>query len=169
MGLRALGIGPAGSLLSSGKLTASDQILVADFKATGPDSALSGVLAEAMRSSLSKSRKIRVVQASAVAGALQRMERPISSRLDLTLAQELAQREGLKAIIAGELTAVSGGYLVGVKLISAASGDVLASFQESADGAKDLIPAMDQLGRQLRAKIGESLRDVQRAPHHEGE
>ena len=164
MGLRALGIGPAGSLLSSGKLTASDQILVADFKATGPDSALSGVLAEAMRSSLSKSRKIRVVQASAVSGALQRMERPISSRLDLTLAQELAQREGLKAIIAGELTAVSGGYLVGVKLISAASGDVLASFQESADGAKDLIPAMDQLGRQLRAKIGESLRDVQRAP-----
>jgi tetratricopeptide (TPR) repeat protein len=160
MGMRALGVGPAASLLSSGKLTASDQILVADFKTGGADSALSGVLAEAMRSSLSKSRRVRITQASAVAAGLQRMGRPMDSRLELPLAQELAQRDGLKAIVAGELTAVSGGYLVTVKLLAAASGDVLASLQESADGATALIPTMDRLGRRLRDKIGESLRDV---------
>jgi len=164
MTLRALGIGPAGSLLASGKLTVSDQILVADFAATGPDSALSGVLAEAMRSSLSRSHRVRIVQASTIAAALQRMERPTSSKVNLALAHEIAQREGVKAIIAGEVTAVSGGYLVTAKLLSAANGDVLTSFQESANGAADLIPAMDKLGRSLRSKIGESLRDVQGAP-----
>jgi tetratricopeptide (TPR) repeat protein len=161
---RALGIGPAASLLSSGQLSESDQILVADFAAAGPDAALGSVLAEAMRSSLSRSQRVRIVQASGVAGALRRMERPLDTPVDSALAMELAQRDGLKAIVAGNLTAAGTSYLVSVRLIAAATGDVLASFQESARDATDLIPVIDGLGRELRGRIGESLRDVQAAP-----
>jgi tetratricopeptide (TPR) repeat protein len=161
---RALGIGPAASLLSSGQLSESDQILVADFAAAGPDAALGSVLAEAMRSSLSRSQRVRIVQASGVAGALRRMERPLDTPVDSALAMEMAQRDGLKAVVAGNLTAAGTSYLVSVRLIAAATGDVLASFQESARDATDLIPVIDGLGRDLRGKIGESLRDVQAAP-----
>jgi len=162
--MRAFGIGPAASLLSSGKLDTSDQIIVSDFAATGSDTALGPVLAEAMRSSLQASKRVRIMPASGVANALQRMARPATSRVDYPLAKEIAQREGAKAIVTGDITTVSGGYLITTKLVAASTGDVLASFQESANGAAGLIPAMDKLGRLLRGKIGESLRDVQGAP-----
>jgi tetratricopeptide (TPR) repeat protein len=65
--------------------------------------------------------------------------------------------------LAGELIPVGSGYLVTAKLVASANGDVLASGQQPANSAAELIPAMDKLGRKLRAKIGESLRAVQNA------
>jgi eukaryotic-like serine/threonine-protein kinase len=162
--LRALGIGPAGSLLASGKLGAREPLLVADFKAGGPDSGLSGVLAEAMRTTLGESKVVSVVQASTIASALQLMRRPADSHLDLALARELAQREGIKAIVDGSVTPITGGYVVSTRLIAAASGDELASFQETVGGAKELISAVDGLARKLRGRIGESLKSVRADP-----
>src|SRR4029079_9456521 len=43
--LRVLGIGPSGSLMAAGKLTAQDKVLVATFDAASRDSALRDVLA----------------------------------------------------------------------------------------------------------------------------
>jgi pentatricopeptide repeat protein len=48
--------------------------------------------------------------------------------------------------------------------VSAASGDELAVYQESAASAADIIPAVDRLTKQLRGRIGESLRSVAAAP-----
>ena len=162
--MRALGIGPAGSLIGSGKLSDQDQILVADFKATGADSASGAALAELMRSSLQQSHAVRLMPASAVAGALERMKRPLDSKMDLALAQEMAKREGIKAIVVGESTPLGGGSLVTVKLIAAASGDELWRATKSVGSATDFVPVMDAMARDLRGKIGESLRAVQGAP-----
>ena len=164
MVMRSLGIGPAGSLLGKGTLSESDQIIIADFKATGADTALGGVLAEAMRESLTRSRAVRIVQTSAVAAALARMARPASAKVDDALAREIAERDGIKGIVTGEVTSMAGGYLVTARLIAASSGDVLASVQRPANGFTDLIGTMDELGRDLRARIGESLKAVRNTP-----
>jgi tetratricopeptide (TPR) repeat protein len=164
MTMRALGIGPAGSLLAAGTLSSTDQILVADFKTSAGDSALSTVLAEAMRTSLGQSRIVRLVPASSIDGALRRMKRSPTARLDLDLAREIAAREGIKAIVTGEATPIASGYVLTARLVAGSTGDVLASFQETADGAKDLIAAVDRLGRGLRGRIGESLRAVHADP-----
>ena len=58
--MRALGIGPAGSLLASGKLSASDKVLVAAFDAPAADSSLGSTIAEAVRTNLSQSRAVHV-------------------------------------------------------------------------------------------------------------
>ena len=164
MVLRGFGIGPAGSLLAAGKLNRSEPLLVADFKTTAADSALSGVLAEALRTNLGESRVISVVPASTITAALQRMRKPPDSKLELALARDLAQREGVKGVVSGELTPLSSGYVVTARLVAAASGDELASFQETADGAKDLIGTVDRLARKLRGRIGESLKSVRGDP-----
>ena len=49
-------IGPAGSLLASGKLSASDKVFVASFDAPAADSSLGSTIAEAVRTNLSQSR-----------------------------------------------------------------------------------------------------------------
>ena len=163
MTLRAMGIGPAGSLFASGKLSDKERLLVVDFSAPTSDSSLGGVVSEAVRTNLAQSRVVSIVPASFVAGALQRMQRP-GARLDLSLGREIAQREGIKAVIDGSVTPIGQGFIVTTRLVSAESGDELASTRETAKNATDLIPAIDRVTRGLRGRIGESLRDVRESP-----
>jgi len=62
------------------------------------------------------------------------------------------------------VTSLAGGYVVTVRLVTAATGDELASYRETIDGPKELIPTLDKLTRELRGKIGESLKDVHADP-----
>ncbi len=164
MALRALGIGPAGSLLAAGKLSDDDRILVADFRVTGADSSLGHIASEAVRTELGQSKAVSVVPTSAVTAALRRMERPTNARVDLPLAREVAVREGIEAVLHGEISAVGEGFLIVLRLSAAESGDELAVFRETADSPRDLIPALDELSRELRGRIGESLKTVRAAP-----
>jgi tetratricopeptide (TPR) repeat protein len=161
--LRALGIGPAGSLLASGRISAREPLLITDFTVRQGDSTLAGVVSEAVRASLAQSSAVTVVSPTTIANALQRMQRTPGARLDVKLARELAQREGIKAIVDGDIAALGGGYAVTVRLLTADSGTVLATAQKVVDGPKELIAAADALGRELRGKMGESLRSVQNA------
>ena len=160
MVMRALGIGPAGSLLAKGVISDRDHILVADFTAPASDSGLGSVVGEAVRMGLTESGAVKVVQPLQVAGALTRMQRPATSRLDRDLAREVAQREGAKAIVDGDVTPVGAGYIVTVRLRGTDPPDELASYRETAASATDLVPAIDRATRKLRGKIGESLKAV---------
>ncbi len=164
MALRALGIGPAGSLFAAGALSRSDTLVVADFHVTGGDTALGPVIAEAVRTDLSQSRVIRVAAASQVVAALRRMQRDPTQPFKEELAGEVAQREGMKAVVSGELTPLGAGYIVTLKLLAASTGDVLASFQETAGAPDALISTVQHLTRKLRGKIGESLTAVRADP-----
>jgi tetratricopeptide (TPR) repeat protein len=163
--LRALGIGPAGSLLAAGTFDAKEPILVTDFSVTNADTALGRVLSDATKTQLAQSNVITLLPQEGIAAALALMERPRTSTLDLTLARELATRNAIKAIVDGNLTAVAGGgYFVSLRLVTADSLRELASFLEPADDTRGLIEAVDKLARSLRGRIGESLKSVNAAP-----
>ena len=164
MVLRAFGIGPAGSLLAAGKLSASDKVLVAAFDAPAADSSLGSTIAEAVRTNLSQSRAVHLVQTSAMVAALEQMKRPDTARVDFVTAREVAQRTGAKAVVAGSVVPAGTGYIVTARLVAAETGDELASYRESAKDAGGLIPAVDRLTKALRGKIGESLKAVRAAP-----
>jgi tetratricopeptide (TPR) repeat protein len=164
MTLRAMGIGPAGSLLAAGVIEVRERLLVADFQVAGADTALGPVVAEAVRTNLGQSRAISIVPVSQVVAALRRMRRPAASRLDAALAREVAEREGVRAVVGGDVTPLDGGYIVTLRLVASENGDVLASFQKTAAGPTELIPTLDRLSRDLRGKIGESLRAVRADP-----
>jgi tetratricopeptide (TPR) repeat protein/tRNA A-37 threonylcarbamoyl transferase component Bud32 len=161
--LRALGIGPAGSLLASGQLSQSDMVIVAAFDA-GADTSLGETIAEAVRTNLSQSSAVRVMQASSIVAALQQMRRPDTTRVDFATAREIAQRTGAKAVVAGSVVPANDGYIVTARLIATESGNELASYRESASDAGGLIPSVDELTKSLRQKIGESLKSVRAAP-----
>src|SRR5262249_22681382 len=104
MVMRAFGIGPAGSLFASGKLKQRDVVLVSDFNVSRADSSVASVVAEGVRANLAQSTSITLFNPTSIAAGLQRMQRPATSRLDLELAQQLAKREGVKAIVTGDVT-----------------------------------------------------------------
>src|SRR5205085_4286927 len=128
MAMRALGIGPAGSLLASGKLDKRDAIVLADFRTTSTDSSLGHVVSEAVRQGLSESSVLTLKQPAEIGAALTRMKRPPTAKLDSALARDVAVREGVKAFLDGEVQGVgTSGYIVTLRLIRADSGVLLAS------------------------------------------
>ena len=163
MAMRALGIGPPGTLLASGRLKAREPLVMTDFSVTRGDTSLARVVSFAVRTVLAQSPVLTIVDQSAVAAMLTQMDRPRNQRMDLALAQGVALREGAKAIVDGDVTAVGTGYVLTLRLVSADSSRVLAAFQAGGDGPQGLIEAADKVARDLRAKAGESLRSVQNA------
>ena len=165
MAMRAFGIGPAGSLFGAGTLALNERLLVAEFDVKGgADTSLGTVAAEAIRMDLGQSNVVTVVPASVVRASLQRMRRPVSTRLDRSVASEIALREAIKAVVHGDVTPIGDGFILTARLIAPESGDELASFRATATGPTDLIPAVERLSRAMRGKIGESLRAVHASP-----
>jgi eukaryotic-like serine/threonine-protein kinase len=164
MGLRALGVGPFASLLASGRLDRHDPIIIDDFRTTNVDSSLGRVVSDLVRTGLSGSSALTLLTPQATVSALERMKLAPTTRVDSAVARQIALREGLKAIVDGEVTGVAGGYIVSIRLVRADSGTELTAFRKGGDGPKGLIDAADKLARSLRAKIGESLRAVNESP-----
>ena len=164
MAMRAFGIGPVGSLFAAGKLSQRDVILVSDFGVSRVDSSVGSVVAEGVRANLAGSTSLKLFNLANVAQALQRMQVAPTSRLDLPLARRLAQREGVKAIVTGDVTGLGNGFVIAVRLVSSDSGAVLAAYQTTVDGPSGLVNGVDDVMRKLRGKIGESLKSVQASP-----
>ncbi|HEY2164428.1 MAG TPA: serine/threonine-protein kinase, partial [Gemmatimonadaceae bacterium] len=164
MGMRALGVGPFASLLAAGRLKQSEPILLTDFRTTNVDSTLGRVVSDAVRAGLSGSSAFTLIQPAEIVATLRQMQREPATRIDSTVAREIAQRKNIKAIVDGDVTGVPGGYIVSIRLVRADSGGELASFRETGDGPRGLIDAADKLARQLRARAGESLRRVNATP-----
>jgi len=162
--MRVLGIGPAGSLIGRGSVTPREPLLITDFATRGADANLGSVVTEAVRADLGQSAAISLVPAVTVAAALQRMQRPPSTRVDMGVAREIAAREGIKGIVDGEVTSLGAGYVLAVRLVSADSGLELTSFRTVVTTPADLIDGINKISRQLRGKIGESLRSVHASP-----
>jgi hypothetical protein len=163
LGLGALGHGPAASLATRGIISERDEILVAEFEARAVDPSLAATAAEAIRIDLAQSNFVRVVTRDRVNEELFRMERA-QARLDRATALELARRSGIKAVLAGDVNAAGSGYILSASLIATADGEELFAHRESAADDRAVIPAIDRLSKALRARIGESLRSVNRAP-----
>jgi tetratricopeptide (TPR) repeat protein len=164
LGLGAAGVGPAASLLSKGVMSEHARILVADFRVpSGPDTLLGPVVAEALRTDLGQSKVVSVVPGTAVGQALRRMQRSPDTKVDSAVAQEIAEREGITAIVEGTITPLSGGTFIIVARLLAANGTQLASFRETAT-AKDIIDVTEKIAREMRGEIGESLKDVRATP-----
>lgn len=159
MAMRTLGIGPAGTLVAQGVLAERERVILADFDDLTGDSLLAAVVTEALRVDLSESRALRLLERSELRDVLVRMERADVARMDVDLAREVAQREGIKAVVAGEVGAAGSGYVLTARVLSA-DGAALVSVRETAAGEDELLEAVDALSGKLRERIGESLKEI---------
>src|SRR5437660_1666286 len=100
------------------------------------------------------------VMPGAIGKALGRMGRKSGTALDVALARELAQREGAKAVVHGEIDPVGRSYVLSADLLSAADGTVLVTLRENARDNGAIIEAVDRLSGRLRERIGESLKTI---------
>ena len=92
------------------------------------------------------------------------MQKSPNTKVDFAVAREIASREGMKAFVVGEVIEIGGNFAVSARLVSAQTAEDLARFTARASGEAELLPAIDKLAKDVRAKVGESLKQVQATP-----
>jgi tetratricopeptide (TPR) repeat protein len=164
LGMRAAGIGPAGTLVARGVLDQRDVVLLADFGNSTNDPTLSAVVTEALRVDLSQSEAVAMADRGFLADALARMQRPEDTPITEEVAFEIARREGIKAILTGDVARAGGGYVLSASVLAPEDGEILVSHRESARDSTRLLDAIDALSRHMRERIGDPLRSIAASP-----
>ena len=163
-GLRSLGIGPFASLVAKGVLESNENLILSDFVDRTSDGTLGETVTALFRIDLSQSSFVRVLTRTELSQALVRMERDPTAPMTQELAMELAQREGIKAVVSGEVLPLGQGAVVSLRLVAAGSGETLVGLRETARTVDAVPDAVDRLSAQLRERIGESLRSIRADP-----
>jgi tetratricopeptide (TPR) repeat protein len=134
-----------------------DWVLIADFENLTGDPAFERPLQAALALGIEQSKHVNVVPRARVREALRRMHRPEDERLDVDLASELAIREGVRAVIAGSVTQFGDRYVLMTRLVDPATRTAVLSESAEARNQAGVLPALGDLGRQMRRRLGESL------------
>lgn len=156
MVMRTAGVGTAGTLVARGLIADGERVVLADFSG---DSALAMAATMSLRVQLAESDVVSVVEPALVANVLRRMEIE-GGFVDLERAREVAEREGFKAVVGGSVVGAGGGYIITARVIETASGAELVNVGETVSDPADFLSAVDQLGRKLRERLGESLGSI---------
>lgn len=156
--MRTMGVGPPATLIGQGTMEQGDTLVLADF--AGVDSITASTMTEAIRVDLEQSPALTLFPPDSRREALRRMERDPASTLSLDIARELAQREGLKAVIGGSIQPAGDGYVLTARLVGSESGEALISERETAGDDGEVVNAIARLSRKLRERMGESLTSI---------
>jgi tetratricopeptide (TPR) repeat protein len=162
MYMRSAGIGPVGSLVAKGVLEERSRVVLSEFEAT--DAVLARTVTESFRVDLAQSPVVELVEPDSIENALARMDLPEDTPLDEETARELALRDGIPALVAGEVAALGAGYVLTARLVAAGDGAVLASARASARDDAGLLDAIDEVSSKLREQVGESYTSLRQTP-----
>lgn len=158
--MRVTGVGPAASLAAQGVFEAGEPVILAQFGNTSNDPSLAAVVTEALRVDLGSSSALTVMEPARIRETLDRMEMDPGLVLTPEVAAEVAVREGIKAVLEGEVGSAGSGYILVATLRAAETGAALATFRRTAAGPDEVIGAIDGLSQDIREKAGESLRTI---------
>jgi eukaryotic-like serine/threonine-protein kinase len=147
---------------SSASLTARDTIILADFLNSTGDPVFDSTLKVALAVALEQSPFLKVFPDDRARQDLLLMQRPPNEGLSRPLARQIAQREQLKALVAGSITSLGRHYVVGLEAVNADSGDVMAREQVEVNSKEEVLTSLGAAVSRLRRKLGESLGSIQR-------
>jgi len=143
-------------------LTEQDTILLTDFANTTGEPVFDGALKVALAVALEQSPFLKVFPEDRTRDALRLMNRPLDERITRPVGREIAQRERLKALVAGSIASLGRNYVIAIEAIASASGDVMAREQVEVTQKEQVLSSLGQAAARLRERLGESLASVQK-------
>ncbi len=144
------------------RLTEQDTILITDFVNTTGDPVLDGTLKEALTAKLLESPFLRIFPDEMVRETLRSMGRPADDKVTSERGREICQRRGLKAMIAGTISALGSSYTIQLKAVEAQTGSPLAMDSIEAAKKEEIVRQLGIAATNLRGKIGERLSTIEK-------
>src|SRR5262249_11061695 len=136
--------------------------VLADFENTTGDPVFDGTMKVALAVALEQSPFLRVFPDERARETLRLMQRSPDERLTKATAREIAQREQLKALIAGSIASLGRNYVLTIEAINAESGDVMTREQSEAPSKEQVLTVLGDTAARLRERLGESLASIQK-------
>jgi tetratricopeptide (TPR) repeat protein len=136
--------------------------LLSDFLNTTGDAVFDGTLKQALAVQLEQSPYLNIFPQERVRDTLRYMGHSPDERVTPDLARQVCQREGVKAVLNGSISAVGTQYVVGVEAVNCLTGDDLAREQIPVDKKEQVLSAVGKVASNLRSKLGESLASLQK-------
>lgn len=137
-----------------------ERVIVADFATATNDSTLGELVAHVLNSELARSSVLHVAGRPSISDALRRMRRSPDARLSSDIAREVATREQINLVVAGDVRAAGKGLILTASVIETAGGDVIAGASEHASDSSDVLMSIKRLSDRLRGGIGESRASI---------
>ena len=134
-------------------------VLIGEFENRTGEAVFDQTLQELIATALEQSHFVSILPRSRVQDALVRMERLPKTPIDETIGREICQREGLQALVLGSISRLGDRYVLLARAESP-SGQNLASVQDVAPGAGQVLAQLDGIVQRLRTGLGESLASV---------
>jgi tetratricopeptide (TPR) repeat protein/predicted Ser/Thr protein kinase len=144
------------------KLSEQDTIVLADFANTTGDPVFDGALKVALSVALEQSPFLKVFPDDRMRETLRLMGKPPDTAITRSVAREIAQREQVKALLAGSIAGLGRNFVVALEAVNAATGDVMAREQVEAGSKEEVLGALGGAAARLRSKLGESLASIQK-------
>ncbi len=143
-------------------MTEKDAILLTDFVNTTADPVFDGTLKKALAVDLEQSPYLNVFPEQKVRQTLQFMGRSPDERITSDVGREVCQRDGIKAMLNGQIASLGSQYVLTLDAVNASTGESLAREEVRAGKKEEVLNALDKAGSSLRKKLGESLASVQK-------
>lgn len=143
-------------------MSEKDTILLTDFVNTTADPVFDGTLKKALAVDLEQSPYLNVFPEQRIRQTLQFMGRSPDERITADVGREVCQRNGIKAMLNGQIASLGTQYAISLDAVNASSGESLAREEVRANRKEEVLNALDQAGSSLRKKLGESLASVQK-------
>jgi Flp pilus assembly protein TadD len=90
------------------------------------------------------------------------MSRSPDEKVTDTVAREICQREGLKAVLDGSIVRLGTHYVLTLSAVNCGTGEALAREQREAASKEQVLATLADAASNLRAKLGESLPSIQK-------
>lgn len=143
-------------------LSEKDTLLLAEFVNRTGDSVFDGTLRQGLAVQLEQSPFLTFLSDQRVRETLKLMTRSPEEHLTPEIGREICVRQGLKALIRGEIAPLGSHYVVTLEAIAGQTGDTLARAQSEAESKEQVLHALSLAASDLRGKLGESLSSLQK-------
>ena len=127
-------------------------VLVADFANTTSDSMFDGALESTLTLAVETDPFI-VSYGRGDARRLAAQLQPGSVRLDESLARQVAVREGIRVVLAGSIASRAEGYLLSVRVVDAAGGNLLAAREVEAKSRDVVVASIGKAAVSIRKAL----------------
>jgi serine/threonine protein kinase/Tfp pilus assembly protein PilF len=144
------------------QLTDKDELILADFTNKTGDPVFDSTLKEALAIQLEQSPMIQLVSDAELHNNLQYLGQPKDQRITPDLAQQIGQRLGVKAYLAGTIEPLGSSYVISINAVNCATGEVFGREQVTAADKTGVLPAVSTAATNMRARLGESLSSIQK-------
>jgi serine/threonine protein kinase/Flp pilus assembly protein TadD len=144
------------------QLTDKDQLILADFSNQTGDAVFDSTLKEALAIQLEQSPMLQLVSDAELHSNLQYLGQSREQKVTPELAQQLGQRLGVKAYLAGTIASLGSSYVVSINAVNCSTGEVFAREQETAPDKTAVLQAVSKAATAMRARLGESMASIQK-------